>query len=348
MRVNEISKGQSRMEKQPGLPGDENSLIEIRRQEKKQKKKRLIELSEVNIILALVPLYVMACFYYGLRPLFLGASSVVFAVLIDLLCLKLRGKKWEKNDFSAVITGMVLPLFLPATASIGVVFTGIVLAIAVAKHPFGGNGNYIFNPMAVGIAFVTISWSATMLKFPVPLSGNIPMFAPKGIALAAGPSSILKLRGLPTTNMLDMLLGNVPAAMGAAHILVILAGCLYLISRKAIKWQMPVAFIAAVCLVAFLFPRVPTNGFDAMFYELCSGNMLLGVVFVASDQYSAPKWGLSGAIFGVGLGVITMLFRYFGIFDTGFCFALLIMNALTPYIDRIASNIQFRTKGAEL
>lgn len=296
-----------------------------------------------DMIIAMMPLYIMATYYYGGRALLLGAAGVLSSVLFDWMCVKLAGKKINPRDLSAVVTGMLLPLMMPANIPLKVVVTASFIAICVAKHPFGGVGNNLFNPAATGYAFAALCWNKEMYSYPVPLAyldiwGN-------AAKLTESPAHVLMHSGVPNYDFLDMLLGNFPGPMGATHILVLMACMLFLIYRKTINWQIPVSFLGTAAAISLLFPRIITgDSVQSVMFELCSGLMIFAAVFILPEPVTSPKRLTAKAIYGAVGAVIAMLYRYFGGLEEGLLFGVLLLNALSPVTDRAGEKIIRKTR----
>ncbi len=293
-----------------------------------------------DVIIAMVPLIAMAYFYYGPRTLFLALSASALCFAFDLLCRKLAHKKIKLNDFSAVITGLAIVMLLPVTVPYYVVVTACLFAIFIAKHPFGGLGANMFNPACAGVAFVTVCWPTAVFGFPKPFD-EIPVRITQALPQAVSPASVLKMHGEPSGDLLLMFLGNFSGPMGATAILVILSCLFFLLFRRTITWHIPLSVIASAAVMALLFPRVQINIVPGVLLELFAGCLVFGAVFLATDPVTSPSLPLSKVLFGVGIGVLTMLLRYFGGFEEVFVFALLIMNALSFALDRFALWVRY-------
>ena len=236
---------------------------------------------------------------------------------------------------------------MPATVSYYVVIVGVLAAVLLAKEAFGGYGAYPFHPAAVGYAVVAVSWPEQVFAYPQPnLFASLPLGSTKGVALVEGPSHILRNGGLPTISTMDLALGNYAGPMGATMLLVILACALFLLHRRRIGVAAPLCFVGACLLVAFLFPRLGDVAWSmpwshlaerlaAAKYEVGSGGILYAAVFLINDPATLPKNKVSRAVYGLVLGVVAMMFRYFGTYDNSVCFAVLGVNALTGFLDRL-------------
>ena len=286
-----------------------------------------------DALVTMLFIYFMALYYYGPRVIMLGLVSVVAAVLSDCVCVLLAGRRVNPRDLSPVVTGMLLPLLMPASVPYYVAAVAAVFAIVVAKQPFGGVGNNVFNPVAAGFCFVAICFTDQLFSYTAPLQ-HLPVFGVLDITTVNSPAFTLEVGGLPQYDLVDMALGNFPGPMGATNILVIVACLLYLVFRNTISWVTPLCFFATVGVYALLWPRVDsalladaTMRLQLVLYEMMSGMLLLGGVFLLGDPVTTPKRGWSKISFGVVAGLAVMLFRRFGGFEEEFTFAILFMNA---------------------
>ena len=316
-----------------------------------------IRISETNrtlmtdVMIALVPLYIMAYLYYGIRALYLGVWGVLIAVVADNVGILLRRQRPNVRDLSAVVTGMMIPLLLPASISYEIVAVAVLFGILVAKQPFGGVGQNIFNPTAAGIAFVTISWPNQVLRYPTPLD-PLELFGTVTAKLSESPAYTLKMGGVPIIDSVDMLLGNFKGPMGCTYVLVIVACLVYLLVRRTVRWNVAVPFLATVAVFALLFPRANLSWVESITYEMFSGSLLFGAVFLINDPVTAPKRHTAQILYGVLAAVFTMLYRYFGGLEQGVVFAVLLVNALSATFDKFSEelpniNLRIRRKGDE-
>ena len=309
-----------------------------------------------DVLILLMVLMVLAYLFYGLRALVVCGVSVLTAVLTDAVCTLLRGRRLNLFDLSPVVTGMLIALCMPATISFKIVASAAFFAIAIAKHPFGGLGNNLFNPAASGISFAAICWPRLVFIYPMPFSrigvlGTVAANATdyyytyssvnaQGIAqeislrLYQNPAFVLKVGGVPTNDLTEMLLGNYPGPMGATNILVLMTCLVYLLFRRTVRWQMPIPFLGTCALIALLFPRTGQSRLRSVEFEMMSGLLLFGAVFMISDPVTSPKRDSAYFVYGIFAGSITMGFRYFGGFEESMPFAVLLANAFVPLIDR--------------
>ncbi len=292
-----------------------------------------------DIVITLIPLICMAIYFYRLRVIVMLAFAILISLVADWIGNRFLGKKkWEKYDFSPIVTAIIFTLILPATAPYWMIVFGIALATFVAKMPFGGYGKNIFNPAAFAAAFLTISWPEQMLKYPS-VFAQIGLDSQSDVLTNYAASYYLQNGGVPKITLTDAMLGNFPGPMGVTCILVICACALYLLVRRTISWQLPLGTFLIVILSALLFPRVSTGWIASIVFELMSGILVFGVVYMASDPITTPKTGGGKLVFGLLLGVITMLFRHFGNAQLSFLFALLLMNALTELCEVIGVSL---------
>ncbi len=291
-----------------------------------------------DMLVALTPLYLMAWFYYGPRALLLGLIGAATAWTLDLLGVLAGGRRPDLRDLSAAVTGLLIPLLMPASVPYYIVAAACAVAILAVKFPFGGTGNNLFNPAAVGFAFAAICWPEQVFRYPAPMQ----RLAVVGDAVAktvVSPAHSLMRGAIPSLDLFDMILGNASGPMGATNILVILACGLYLLVRRTIGWRAPASFLLVSGLMATACPRSPFGVFDSVGWELCSGMLLFGAVFMITEPVTSPKRDFAKLLYGAAAGVMAMLFRYFGGFEDGFVFALILMNVSAPLFDRVCEHL---------
>lgn len=290
-----------------------------------------------DVILALLPIYLMSFFYHGARSLVLGLcgilSCVVFSVLGSII---LREK--PVPDLTPIITGLIIPLLMPADIPYYVVIAACSVAILVVKVPFGGTGSNLFNPAAVGFASVAICWPGLVFSYPVTMQA-IEVFGESTAATAQSPAYSLAIGAVPDYEVLDMLLGSAPGPMGATNILVVAACGIFLIVRKAVNWVSPVFFLATYAALCISFPRIGGSAFDALCYELFSGMLVFGAFFMLTEPVTSPKRDFGKIMGAVASGIMVFLFRYFGEFEMGFASALIIMNVFSPLFDEACESV---------
>jgi len=296
-----------------------------------------------DMILTLLPFYLIGVCFYGLRVVLLMLLSAAVCWLADLVCCLVRGRRFNVRDLSSLVTGLLIPLLMPATISYGVVVLACIFAIVVVKHPFGGIGENLFNPAAGGVAFAIACWPEKMFAYPN-IFATIPLGGVSGVATVSSTAYTLKMGGVPGADLGDVLLGLTPGPVGAASILVVLACLLYLAYRRTVPLIQPVCFLAAAALMAFLFPRADIGRTYSVAYELMSGSLVFGGVFLLSDPVTSPKRFGARALYGLTAGVLVMVFRRFGGFEQGVTFAVLLMNAVSEEYDRLVQYLAARAE----
>ena len=296
-----------------------------------------------DVVIAMIPAVIVSVLFYGWAELLVLGVSVASCVLLEYLITKyLLNKPCTVCDMSAVVTGVLLVLNLPATTPWWVVFIGAVVAIGVAKMTFGGLGQNLFNPAIVGRVFLLISFPTYMTNWAKP-NGFISTAAvdaftgatPLGIAKEGGVAAV---EGL---DYMDMLFCNIGGSAGELSALAILAGFVYLLARRVIKPYITLSILATVAVFSGIFWAVNPAEFTGPVFNLLTGGVLLGAVFMATDYVTSPMSNVGGIIFGVGIGLITMLVRYFGAYPEGMSFAILIMNAVVPLINKWCHSKKF-------
>ena len=270
-----------------------------------------------EVVLALVPAVVAGTLIFGLRSLAVVAICVIAAVLSEYLFNLIAKKDCTVQDFSAVVTGLLLALNLPANVPLWQAAIGSVFAIVVAKCFFGGIGQNFANPAIVGRVFMLIAFGS-MAKAAFPVDA----------VASATPLALISSGEAP--DLVTLLLGNHGGAIGETCIIALVIGGLYLILRGIIKWYCPVFYIGTVFILSFII-----EGFDVMtaLSWTLSGGLFIGAFFMATDYATSPINNIGKIVFGVGAGIITVLIRFWGVYPEGTSFAILFMNILTPYID---------------
>ncbi|MBP5483895.1 MAG: RnfABCDGE type electron transport complex subunit D [Bacteroidales bacterium] len=292
----------------------------------------------LDVVIALIPAAICSFVFYGWREVLLMAVSVASCVLLEWAITKFMLKKPSTiGDFSAVITGILLALNLPYTTPLWVVVIGAIVAIGVAKLTFGGIGQNIWNPALVGRVFLLVSFPTYMTTWGAPqgvvdaVSGPTPLGAiQEGLMQGATVQDIMAEHGYSYS---QMLFANLGGSAGEVCALALLAGFVYLCIRRVIKPWITLSIFATVALTALIFWGINPERFTDPLFNLLSGGLILGACFMATDYVTSPMslWG--GVIFGVGIGFLTMMIRYFGSYPEGVSFAILIMNSVVPLLN---------------
>ncbi len=288
-----------------------------------------------DVILATLPLYFMAYCYYGNRVLALALLSLVMCMTTDALLCRLAGKRVNIYDLSPAVTALLIPLMLPASIDYRVVVFAGLFAIGIAKAPFGGIGQNVFNPAAAGLAFAIACWPVRVFAYPL-LFERLPLMATFTGTPVASTAAMLRLGGVPALDTTEMFLGILPGPMGATNILVILACLIFLSYRKTLYLPQTLAFVGVAGIFAALFPRVLVSPLESALLELMSGSLFFGAVFMLSDPATSPKRELPRILYGALAGLFVMLMRRFGGFEQALPFALLLANAFSPILDYFA------------
>lgn len=293
------------------------------------------------MLTATVPLIVCGCVLYGPRVLLLCALAMVTAKAVDVAVGMIRRENFDVSDHSSELSAVIFCLMLPVNIPIYVVVISVLLAVAVGKHCFGGKDVYPFNLAALAMCCAAVNWSDKVFVAVTPFS-KVDFWTGATAGAAKTMAGIVKDGGVPTYNALDLLLGNRPGAMGSDFLLVILVIGAFLIATKKITWYIPVSFLATCTVIALAFPRV--YGFPrlaSLQLEMLNGTVLFVALFMLNEPTTTPKNPKAKIIYGVLAGALGMIFRYFGGFELGTCFALLLVNTMDGAIDRLVSGELF-------
>ena len=285
-----------------------------------------------DVMIALTPALAVGVARFGTKALILTLVSMASAVAAEWLYSKLTKTRNTTVDGSALVTGMLLAMTLPHTCPLWLVILGSVFAIGFVKCLSGGLGQNIFNPALAARA-------AMMALYPVGLTRYLDI---DGVT-AATPLHHMVMPGLPEQTVAQMFLGNCPGSIGEISALALLAGGAYLVYRKVISVRIPAAYIGTVALLTLVFHKTDAP-MEWMLYSLFSGGLMLGAIFMATDYATSPVTAKGQVLYGVGCGVLTVIFRYYGIFPEGVTYAILIMNAFVWVIDRHTAPRRFGVK----
>ena len=285
-----------------------------------------------DVMLALVPAMVVGIWMHGFRSLVVTLVSIASCVLLEWLYSVVTKTRNTVVDGSALVTGMLLAMTLPATVPYWLVVVGAAFAIIFVKALCGGLGQNIFNPALSARGFMMLVAPAYMVRFE----------SVDGVT-AATPLHHMVMPALPEESVLDMFLGNCPGSIGEISALALLAGGAYLIYRKVISVRIPAAYIGSVAVLTLIFHKTDAP-VDWMLYSLFSGGLMLGAIFMATDYATSPVTAKGQVVYGIGCGILTVVFRYFGLFPEGVTYAILLMNALVWIIDRYTAPRRFGVK----
>ena len=286
----------------------------------------------MDVVLALLPALAVGIWQFGLRALAVTSVCIGAAIVTEWLYSVVTKTRNTVVDGSAIVTGLLLAMTLPHTVPYWQAALGSVFAIAVVKCLCGGLGQNIFNPALAARAFLLLIWPVGLTRYT----------GVDGIT-AATPLHHMVMPALPEESVLDMFLGNCPGSIGEISALALLAGGAYLLYRKVISIRIPAAYLGTVAIVTLIFHKTDAP-VDWMLYSLFSGGVMLGAIFMATDYATSPATPVGHVIYGIGCGILTVLFRYYGLFPEGVTYAILIMNTFVWFIDRHTAMRRFGTK----
>ena len=304
-----------------------------------------------DVLIALAPSMLVAVYFYGFSAIKLLLVGVIACMGAEFLIQKyLMRTKVTVTDLSAAVTGVLLALNLPPTAPWWVIVIGAVVAIGVAKMTFGGLGHNIFNPALVGRVFLLISFPVIMTDWTVPASwfrpgvdavtGATPLALVKE-GLAQGMTVDQILSANPDLTYGQMLFARAGGSAGEASALAIILGFIYLLVRRVIRPHIPVTIILTVAVMTGIFWLIDPSQYTDPLFNILTGGVLLGSVFMATDYVTSPMTVKGMVIYGIGIGVLTVLIRYFGSYPEGVSFAILIMNSIVPLLNKYVKPARF-------
>ena len=288
----------------------------------------------LDVVIALLPALAVGAFVLGIQSLLVAIVCIASAVASEWLYSVVTKTRNTVVDGSAVVTGLLLAMTLPATVPCWQAAIGSAFAIIIVKALCGGLGQNIFNPALAARAFMMLVWPASMVRYAA--------LGVDGVT-AATPLHHMVMPALPEETLLDMFLGNCPGSIGEISALALLIGGVYLVIRKVISVRIPVAYLGTVAVLTLIFFKTDYP-VQWMLYSLLSGGVMLGAIFMATDYATSPATAVGQIVYGIGCGVLTVIFRYFGLFPEGVTYAILIMNAMVWVIDRYTAPRRFGVK----
>ena len=293
-----------------------------------------------DVIIALMPALIGSIYFFGFRALTVTLISVAACVFFEWGYNKVMKKSDKTYDLSACVTGVLLAFVCPVTIPYWTIILGAFFAIVVVKQLFGGLGRNFVNPALAGRAFM-FSWPVLMSHWvKVGFENAADIIDATDAVTAATPLANMHQGILCEESIWDLFMGNVGGSLGETSALLLLVGFVYLLIRKVITPRIPVAYIATVAILAFLFP-MGNDRFAWMGAQVFGGGLMLGAIFMATDYVTSPITKLGQVIFGIGCGVLTILIRYFGGYNEGVSYAILVMNCLVVLLDRIGRPTKF-------
>lgn len=300
-----------------------------------------------GVIISLLPALAVSVWFFGIGMIIVTTVSVASAILFEYLIQRYMLKvKPTHLDGSALLTGLLLAFCLPSNMPIWMVMIGALAAVGIGKMTFGGLGNNIFNPALVGRVFLFISFPVAMTAWPEPGQWMSYTDAVTG----ATPLGLMK-EGLATKTVaeimpevpsfLHLLMGKTMGSAGEVSALALLLGMLYMMYRKIISWHIPISILATVALFTGILWFANPDRFADPLFHLLTGGLMLGAVYMATDYVTSPMSGRGMIVYGIGIGIVTVLIRVFGAYPEGVQFAILIFNGFTPLINKFVKPKRF-------
>lgn len=302
-----------------------------------------------DVIIALLPALAASVYFFGLgalRVVVVGVGSAVFfEYFIQKFMLKIKP---TVSDGSAAVTGLLLAFNLPSSLPWWMVVIGSLVAIGIAKMAFGGIGNNPFNPALVARVFLLMSFPVSMTNWPKPI---VTRMALVDAVTTATPLAVIKeglKSGEPLSQLMmqvpdywNLFIGNRSGCIGETSALALLIGFIYLLYRKVITWHIPVVILATAGLFTTILWKVNPSQYAHPLFHLLTGGILLGAIYMATDLVTSPMVPLGMMIYGVGIGILAIVIRVFGVYPEGMSFAILVMNAFVPLIDKFCKPKRF-------
>ena len=299
-----------------------------------------------DVLIALVPAMVMGVVFFGPRALVATIISVVACEFFEWAYRKIMKKSCANKDLSAAVTGVLLAFVCAPTLPYWTLIIGDFFAIVVVKQLFGGLGKNFLNPALAGRAFLMLCYPVAMTTWVLPgiggeawtsIIGNTTTMSGADVVTGATPLSVDFMHSglLPDVDLVQAFVGQVGGCIGEISALALLAGGLYLIARGVIRARIPVAYIATVAVLTFIFPKGDADRLAWMLYQLFTGGLFLGAFFMATDYVTSPVTKKGEIIYGIGCGLLTVFIRYFGGYPEGVSYSILIMNCCVWLIDKV-------------
>ena len=293
-----------------------------------------------NVLIALLPALAAGTLVYGLRVLLVTGVTTGACLLAEWLFRVLTRQHNTLPDGSAAVTGALLALTLPATVPYWTAAAGGVFAVVAVKGLCGGIGQNVFNPALAGRAFLMLFWPATITRYAA-IDQTLPLFGSAADAVtAATPLHHMQMPVLPEVSLTDLFLGRVAGCIGEASALALLLGGAWLVFRRVISPRIPLTYLGTVAVLTLVFFKGDSPVLW-MLYSVLGGGVILGAIFMASDYTTSPVTPKGQLLYGVGCGVLTVVFRYFGLYPEGVTYAILLMNAAVWVLERVTAPKRF-------
>ena len=297
----------------------------------------------LDVLIALLPALVMGVYRFGLRALGLAAVSMAAAFVGEWICDKLIYHRNTLADLSWAVTGLLLAMILPVTTPYLLAALGSLFAVIIVKGLSGGIGKNSFNPALAARAFLMLFWPVYLVRFPK--NGETFSLLESGVDMITGATPLhdMQIPALPQISLQDMFLGRIGGSMGEVCTLALLLGGIWLLIRRVISWKIPLAYLGTMALITLIFYK-GEEPVAWMLYSLLGGGVVLAAFFMATDYSSSPVTFWAQLIYGAGCGILTVLFRYFGLFPEGVTYAVLFMNGLVWALDYYTAPRRFGCK----
>ena len=288
----------------------------------------------LDVVIALLPALAVGVWVLGIRALWVTLVSVAAALATEYVYSLITRTRNTVIDCSSLVTGLLLAMTLPVSVPYWLVAVGSVFAILAVKILCGGLGQNVFNPALLARAFMLLICPVGMVRYAA--------LGVDGVS-SATPLHHMVMPALPEESIMDMFLGNCPGSIGEISALALILGGVYLVVRKVISPRIPLAYLGTVAVVTLVFHKTDAPA-QWMLHSLLSGGVMLGAIFMATDYATSPATPWGQIIYGIGCGVLTVVFRYFGLFPEGVTYAILLMNALVWVLDRYTAPRRFGVK----
>ncbi len=291
---------------------------------------------KVDLLVCCAVLLIPQVVRFGARPLLLVLATGAIGALTEIGCCLILHREIRLGDWDSVTIGVLIAMLMPANIALAVPAVATVFAIAIAKMPFGGTGNTPMHPVAAGVAFVTLCFPDAVFAYADVLSGKMDLniFRTAAVIGAQSPTALLKTGARPELLKPELMVGSIVGAIGTTVTVLTAAAAFYLFCRKSASARISVCWMLAAAVIAGLFPRVSTGRLDSVMIELSTGSLVFFAAMIAPDPTTAPKLPLAQCLYGFLGGILTMLFRFDGAFEQNACFAVLLINAVSPTVDR--------------
>lgn len=300
----------------------------------------------LDVLVALIPLAIFSAVYYGFRPVLLMLTGMITAMACECLCCAFMRRRPSLADGTAAVTGGIIGALMSPLTPYWVPALGAAFAIIVVKMPFGGAGRNLFNPAAAGVAVVTQCFAARIFTYPASgLTQPLPLGDVSGVLTSVSPAAQLAGGAQPSYSWAQLLIGNYPGPIGATALAVLLTCALYLFIRRSASPIITLSFLAVCVVSAVLFPRYTGDWHQSVLLELSSGYLLFTGIFLLNDPVTAPRYWLGRLFYGLLAGVLVMVLTHFGRFEASACFVVLLVNAVSPMLDRWSWRLVRRLTG---